>query len=269
MTATKNTKPEKGKRSGIASYKVKFKELPMKKLTTLVTNLFSSILFWLIIIVIIYALLTWCDISKYNNPNDEWWPKFHDQASNFLIGFIISCFFYFLVVYLPDRRRRNIIKLNFTKMYENIKRDILHQIIFASQKEGIKNIHADFTTIETLMTIEGFKKVFSGGREANEGWYAFVNSIKTNQSESKKIISNLNFLSNQINFILAHYVILDKQLFSSLKNLELNIFQLNSLDLDCDDIKILSRFLWQMFTGWNFANGYSGYDPIKRIIEEI
>lgn len=238
----------------------------IRRISCLVLNVWL----WLVTIITLYAMLVWYDIMKCPaGSNYEWWKKFYEAASNFLIGFIISFFFYFLVIYLPDKRRRHIIKSNVNKMYTCVKRDILCQIIFASQKGGIQGINADDDTIDRLMTIDGFKAVFSGGKEAHEGWYAFANGLEKDGIEFKGILFNLQLLSKQIGFILQNYIVLDEQVFGFLKNLEAIIFQMEKLQPAYDDTKILCGFLWQMFTGWDWIEGYLGYDPIERMLKEI
>lgn len=87
--------------------------------------------------------------------------------------------------------------------------------------------------------------------------------------EFKEILSNLQLLSRQVAFTLQNYVLLDEKMFAFLKNLEANIFHMERLQLNYDDTKILCRFLWQMFTGFNIVEGDVGCDPIEKAIKQI
>lgn len=49
--------------------------------------------------------------------------------------------------------------------------------IFTSQKGGRRDLHADNEAIDLLITVEGIKAAFEGGREADEGFYAFANQM--------------------------------------------------------------------------------------------
>ena len=58
-----------------------------------------------------------------------------------------------------------------------------------------------------------------------------------------------------MDFTLQNYIIHDEQMFGFLKNLKAIIFQMEKLQIACDDTKILCRFLWQIFAGFNIVEG--------------
>jgi hypothetical protein len=60
-----------------------------------------------------------------------WWSDLFGILASILSGGIISLF-YFLVVLIPERRKKTIIKNNLQRMYRNIKKHNLWQVIFAS-----------------------------------------------------------------------------------------------------------------------------------------
>ena len=60
------------------------------------------------------------DVSKFRS-----WPDLFSISTNILIGIIVSFVFYFFIVYIPESRRKRLIKASALKMYKNIKRDIL------------------------------------------------------------------------------------------------------------------------------------------------
>ena len=69
----------------------------------------------------------------------DWWPDFFAVASNLLLGALVSFLFYYLVVFIPERQKRCIIKANLKTVYRNVKEDILWEIIQASIKGGRKD----------------------------------------------------------------------------------------------------------------------------------
>ena len=234
----------------------------------------SKTLLCMIVAIALYAILECYHINQYSDLTHNMWGRFHRITSTFLTGFIITIFFYYFVVNIPDRRRHFIIKSNFHKMYMMIKHDILVQIISASKKGGIQGINNDSDTINSLITVDGFKSFFAGGKEAHEGWYAFQNGLGEDGMEFKEIISNLQLLSKQIDFILQNYIMLSSQELNILKSLQIDILKMENLQPPNvepyrEDDRTLIGFLWHMFSGWSLMDGYLGYDPIEKIIKEI
>tara|TARA_R100000935_G_scaffold25798_1_gene45629 strand:+ start:2178 stop:2867 length:690 start_codon:yes stop_codon:yes gene_type:complete len=222
---------------------------------------------WFALNVIILLTLIVIDFSKILQP--RWWDEGYSIAINLLTGGLVSFFFYWLVVYVPERRKRLIIKNSFSKFYREIKRDILLEIIFASQKGGRRDLSADLDTIDGLMTIDGFKNAFKDGREADEGYYAFQNHMNTDTPEFRQIIINLEMLAKQIEFVLHNYTLDDENIFGFFKRLELMLLSLRHSTPGYDESKALCGFLYQIFSGWNPIEGYLGYDAIEKMIADI
>lgn len=159
--------------------------------------LFSNILFWFVVCVIaIIVVISFHFGSNWLKP--KWWAEAFAIATGFLASGITSFLFYYLVVYLPSKRRRKTIKENLRQIYKNIKRDILLQVVFASIKGGRRDLEASYDEIEKLMSPEVFATTFGKGREADEGFYAFQNQMHDNTPEFQEIVLNLEMLSKQI-----------------------------------------------------------------------
>ncbi len=217
--------------------------------------------------VLIFTCLLIVDLSDLSKPC--WWENAAPLATSMLAGGLVSFFFYWLVVYVPERRKRHIIKNNLSKMYHTIKEDILYEIVFASQKSGRKDLQADQYTIRKLLTVDGFKAAFSSGREADEGFYAFQNQMDNNTPEFREIVLNLELFSKQIEFVLHNYTIDDQHLFDFFKRLEMLLLRLRHSSPGYDESKPLCRFIYEIFSGWNSIEGYLGYDVIDKMILDI
>src|SRR5436853_603224 len=74
-------------------------------------------------------------------PSIKWWPDVFAIATNLLAGGLVSFLFYFLVVYLPEARKKSIIKANLQKMYRRIKIDMLWALVQASIKGGRRDLN--------------------------------------------------------------------------------------------------------------------------------
>jgi hypothetical protein len=186
-----------------------------------------------------------------------------------MTGGLISFLFYFLVVYIPESRKRRMIKANLRKWYSVLKKDILIQVLIASQKGGRGDLSTDGATVERLSRIDGFKAAFKGGREAHEGFYAFRNYMSEDTPEYREISLSFQILSRQIEYVLHHYSIDERELFDFFKRLEAHLLRLEKIGPGYHEEQELSRFIWEIFAGSCWVDGYRGYDIVEKMIEDI
>ncbi len=229
----------------------------------------TKIKFWFWTTAIFFSIITYLDLAETRVLRFVWWDNFHAVVSPFLVGGLISFLFYYLVVSIPEGKRRKVIKDNLKKQYKIIKKDILLQIIFASHEGGRTDLETDEETLEKLLTTEGFKKAFSGGSEGDEGFYAFENYIGQDVLEYREIIFNLKILAKQIDFALHNYAVSDANVFAFFKRLETFLLRLEAIGPGYDQEKPLSSLIWEIFAGWSLIEGYRGYDIIEKMIEDL
>ena len=228
-----------------------------------------SVTGWFSLNMLLFALLMGFHFSSLVQPRPAWWPDAFAVATNIVAGGLVSFFFYWLVVYVPEQRKRHVIKNSLRKMYRKIKQDILYQVIIASQKGGRHDLQADTETIDRLMTVEGFKAAFDGGRESDEGFYAFANQMSDDTPEFREILLNLELLAKQVEFVLHNYTMDDNHPFDFFKRLEVMLLALRRSSPGYDESKPLCRFVYEMFSGFNSIEGYRGYDVIAKMIADI
>ena len=235
-----------------------------------VSELFSSVLFWFVLTLISFALVAGSEYLGICLVDRAWWDGFFGLSTPFLTGGLVSFFFYFLVVWVPKRRKRKAIKNDFRKFYRDLKEDIAVQIIFASQRGGRKDLHVDGHTQKRLLTVDGFRKAFGGGREADEGFYAFSNGLDEGGREFQEIQWLLRMLAKEIDYVLHNYTIADATTRKFFKRLEVRLLGLGELEVeDYDDNKVLCRFIYEIFAGFTHATGYRGYDIAEKMIEDM
>jgi hypothetical protein len=141
-------------------------------------RLANSVRTWFVVNLLLLAVLLYVDFATAAPEKTKtWWPDFFAVATNLLAGGLVSFLFYYLVVHLPEARKKSFIKTNLQYLYLRIKKDILQAVVHASMKGGRADLSSDYETIEKLMTPAGFKAAFEDGREANEGFYAFENQM--------------------------------------------------------------------------------------------
>jgi hypothetical protein len=124
-------------------------------------------------------------------------------------------------------------------------------------------------SIDKLMNVVEFRKTFSGGKEATEGFYAFENQMMERTAEFEELVLNLRILSSHFNYILTNYQIKEQKTFDYLKGLEMFLIRLQFSKAGYDESKPLCRFIWDVFAGWSFVSGARDYDIIEKAISEL
>ena len=240
--------------------------VPPAEGSMVISKLIASVRTWFFINVIALCALL---VVNFAISLPRWWPDAFAVGTNLLAGGLVSFLFYYLVVHLPEHRKKSIIKANLLKMYRSIKESILLEVVQASIKGGRRDLTANSETIEKLMLPEGFKGAFKDGREANEGFYAFENQMKYDTPEFRQIVLNLEMLSKQIEFLLHNYSIDDQETFDFFKRLELLLIQLRAYGPGYDEAKPLCGFIYELYAGWNAIVGYIGHDWLERKISNL
>lgn len=245
----------------------------MQGLYHYILGLLSRILFWFFFNLLFFIVVVTNNFLQIVYTETGCWTAFYDISSSFLIGGLISFLFYFLVIHIPERKKRRIIKVNLKQQYANVKEAILHEIISASRKGGRTDLkRVDSDTIKRLLTTDGFREAFEGGEEGDEGFYAFQNYMsKEDVPEYREIIINLQVLSKEIDYVLHNCPIKDEKIFGFFKRLQglLILLENRSIGLYQDEEERLSGFIWEVFSGYSGIEGDRGYDIVEKMIEEI
>lgn len=127
---------------------------------------FSSLLFWFVVVLGIFIAMT---AYNYTQVETFDWKAAHNLTSLILRGFLLSSIFYFLVVYLPSRKKRKIVKNNFKTIYKGLKKDIIGEILWCSRNGGRTDIDVTGELVEELFDVTKFRDLFKGGNEGDEG----------------------------------------------------------------------------------------------------
>lgn len=223
---------------------------------------FSSVLFWFLATLASYGAIVALTVPT---GQFDWATEGRALLTNTLASFLL----YYLVVYLPERRRRRALRLACRKMYHRLKEQILFDILQGSQKGGRTDIQVHYELVQKLMDCTEFKKFFEDGDEADEGFYAFRNHIQNDERDFRSIIFKLQLIARQLEFILHTVDIRDQEHLETLKRLEQWLLSLDELHAGYDEEKILDSAIWAIFAGWSQVDGYLGYDPIERAIDKI
>ncbi len=181
---------------------------------------------------------------------------------NMSVGFLVSIIFYLLVVWLPDRRRKKLIKTNMKEQYRFFKEDTIAILLSACQNR----YESDFPR---RLTDQGeFRKYFKEAvNESQNRWHVLLNG--SNDRLLKDLLVELEILMNEVSYVLNNVTVEDPDVFSFFKRLSQAVYKLKNTTLAYDDKKQLSQFLWDLFAGWSFIDGYREDDIVSVMIEKI
>ena len=203
-----------------------------------------------------------------------------------LSGYLVSLIFYVVVVYVPEKRRRYLIKKNLKESFYIFKERVIQQFLLALYGYFNSTIIKD----HNLLNIHSFNKFFdykvnkncpksedeilSNGSflsEYDSRCYALLNKIKSEHfKEIKKEIEIFNeiFISSTQNFNIKNSYII-----SVITNLRREFYRLQYLKPENDDYyydeKSFMDSLLGMFSGWDLIEGQKEYDPIIFLIKEM
>lgn len=181
---------------------------------------------------------------------------------NLSIGFLVSIIFYLLVIWLPDRRRKKLIKKNMKEQYRFFKEDTVAILLSACQQCYESDLPRRLTDQDE------FRKYFKEPvNESQNRWHVVLNGLS--DKLLKDLLVELEILKYEVSYVLNNVNIEDPNVFSFFKRLSQAVHKLKNTTLEYDDEKQLSQFLWELFSGWSFIDGYREDDIVSVMIEKI
>lgn len=202
---------------------------------------------------------------------DTWIDYFFQQFTtgnsiiyNLSIGFLVSFFFYLLVVSYPSRQRKNLIRRNFEEQYLSFKHDMICIFLSASEKVYDSDLPSKLTDQSE------FRKFFLeplDNEPRNIKWYSVLNGLK--EHHLKDILVVLEIFMNEVAYVLNNVNINDPKVFAFFKRLSQAVYQLKNSNLGYDEIKPLDHFIWEILGGCSIVDGRRDYDVVKIMINKI
>lgn len=117
------------------------------------------------------------------------------------------------------------------------------------------------------MDQEEFRRYFKNNNEKGENrWDAVANGLQENELYLKEIVYELRMLNDEIRFIRSTLNIKDIEVYEFLGRLSREVVRMESTTQDYDEIKLFCRFLWEIFTGWNWVSGNSKTNLIQEML---
>jgi hypothetical protein len=192
-------------------------------------------------------------------PNARAWNKiFYDLA----VGALVALFFYLLVVQLPDSLRRRRLKRNLRRHYRVFRKDCIQIMLLVADGAYSKGVP------EALLEPDNFRAYFEENVVPDhDRWHDFQNNL--DQRSLRELLTRMEIFRDEVAFILNNTDISNDEPFEFLKNLSATIYLMKDVTLGYDESKLLARFLWTVFAGWDLVTGYRKKDIVKKMIDAI
>ena len=181
---------------------------------------------------------------------------------NLSVGYLGGVFLWLLVSWLPERRRKSILRENLSRQYQGFKEEVIRILLRAASDAY------DCELEKKLSHHEEFKKYFSENR--NECWYAAVNGLEANQGLLQDLAIEIELLATEVTYVLNNVPIDDDEVHSFLRRLTTYVYKLrNSSVYSQDQVKYLTNFVWELLARWSFLTGQRERDIVQDTIEQI
>jgi len=189
--------------------------------------------------------------------------NYNNLINSISIGIVVSTIFYLLVIYLPELRRRKIVTKAFVEQYDSFRKNCIGTFLILSQSQ-------EYQDRDNLLVHEEFRRYFKNkNKHGEDRWYAVANSIQENKYYLDEIIFELQRLNDEIKYIKNTIYLFDSEVFDFLNRLSQTIHRYERTEQEYDDIKSFTGFLWTVFTGWNWVDGYRNADYLEKMISRV
>lgn len=181
---------------------------------------------------------------------------------NLSVGYLVSLFFWFLVVYLPERSRRLILRDNLSRRYQDFRESTIQILLWASI-----GTH-DSRLPKELCDHQKFREFFDANEKKH--WYAALNGLQGDKDRIDELLLELELFASEVSYVLNNVNIQDPKVHSFFKRLSENIYRLkNSTVYSYDQVEYLGNFLWGIHARWSIIDGQREEDVIQDMIDAL
>lgn len=186
------------------------------------------------------------------------WPN--TIVFNLSVGYLSSTIFWILVVYLPDKSRRSLLRETLATRYNEFKYEIVQTFIWAAGES------LDTQSVEDLACDHiKFKEYFS-----NDRWYAVLNGIQGSELRMHELHLAMKMFADEVAYVLNNVAIDDPHVHRVFKRLNESIFRLRESETDLyDQVKYVGNFLWGVLARWSLVEGQLEDDIVEIMITRI
>ncbi|SHG06243.1 hypothetical protein [Bradyrhizobium erythrophlei] len=178
------------------------------------------------------------------------------------IGSIVSLFFYWLVVRLPENAKRRRIRKSFAEHFREFKEDAIATMLMVTDDTFEWGFHRELVNQKKFR--DYFKQEVAPGEDR---WDSFHNKMTDYYLD--ELLTHLEILRGEILFAMSALEIDDKRVLEFLKRLSATIIRMRKTTGDYDSMKSFGNFMWEVFAGWSMVTGYQKRDFFEDMIQAI
>ena len=175
---------------------------------------------------------------------------------------MVSLFFYWLVVRIPENVKRRRIRKSFTKHFLQFRENSIATMLMVVDRRFSWGFHQELLAQNRFR--EYFKEDVGQGQDR---WDSLHNKMTGHALH--ELLTHLEILRNEILFVMSAVEIDDEKVLEFLKRLSATIIRMRSTTRDYDSMKSFGNFMWQVFSGWDFVTGYQERDFFEDMIRAI
>ena len=187
---------------------------------------------------------------------------------SFLVSWISSGMFYLILIWIPDKQKKENIKNHLKECNRSFKRKCIMTFLFC-EKGSVSS--AD--NIEGLLNLRTFREYFNSSQSINTSrWDKVLDGIEDNKAYWSDIQQELEILKSEVDYALNHLPISNRKgLFARFKHISDFIYRFKTASFnDYSDSKWIERELWQWFSGYSIDTGnYRDTDILEELINNI
>lgn len=181
---------------------------------------------------------------------------------NLSCGMLISIWFYFLVILLPEKKNKRRVKNHFISQYREFKRHLIMYIVNACREPDKADL------LSNLMEPQVFKDYFKEKVTADQDrWHVFLNNL--DKGLLADILNEFEAFKEATSYLLGNVQVDDEEVFSFLHRINTISITLKGVSVEDDSLKQLSRFLWEILAGFSWVDGYRDYDYFDSMFHKI
>ena len=199
-------------------------------------------------------------IGPYLDP----WRPGNSIVFNLSASYIASVILWVLVVWLPEWRRRDILKINLRNHYALFREEVVHILLRAA----VGSHAIDLELPKKLAKPEQFREYFSVNR--NQNWYDALNGLQANPEILQDLVLEIDIFSNEVAFVLAKTEFNDSEPMAFFKRLTHHVQRLKNASVySYDQVKYLGNFVWEILALWSIIDGQRKEDIVEVMIDRI